>query len=295
MQLMRACLTPNKLAWLKQELGEHADALIAAMDEAGSAYLQRLQTLESSGEDNNHAMRFAWFEQKLALTTRLNDKELSELPSFCLDGLKVKLVQPSDMAVVVQDLNSAQVLGFDTETRASFQVGEHHPLSLIQIATDDCCYLFQHALLGDDLAQLKSVLENEAILKVGIGLRSDTHALKRQWNIQLNSRLDLNWALAQLGAGKEMGTRQLAAVLLKRQIEKSKKVTLSNWQQVPLTEAQIRYAAIDAFVAIQCFNALIAKLSVFYDPSAARSLLPQNLAARLAVYLNADKLSAKKD
>lgn len=94
--------------------------------------------------------------------------------------------------------------------------------------------------------------------------------------------------MAQLGAGKEMGTRQLVAVLLHQRIDKPKKITLSNWQQVPLSPAQIQYAALDALAANHCFWQLIEKLRGFYGKTSAenKSLLPTNLAARLASYFN---------
>lgn len=297
MQLMRYCLSPNKLAWLRQELGEHADELIAAMDKAGSQYLAGLA--ESQAGDlsaGDSQLKFQWFQQKLALTTRLTDAELANLVPLSLVDIKgemrgemrVELVTPDTLATALQQLSRESVLGFDTETRASFEPGVQHPLSLVQLATSDTCYLFQRAVLGERLAELKPLLDNEQILKVGIGLRGDGQALKRDWDIQVSPRLDLNWAMAQLGAGKEMGTRQLVAALLHKRIDKPKKITLSNWQQVPLSQAQIQYAALDALAANLCFWQLIDKLQGFYGKTTVgnKPLLPPSLAARLASYFH---------
>ncbi|MCL1119020.1 3'-5' exonuclease domain-containing protein 2 [Shewanella seohaensis] len=297
MQLMRYCLSPNKLAWLRQELGEHADELIAAMDKAGSQYLAGLA--ESQAGDlsaGDSQLKFQWFQQKLALTTRLTDAELANLVPLSLVDIKgemrgemrVELVTPDTLATALQQLSRESVLGFDTETRASFEPGVQHPLSLVQLATSDTCYLFQRAVLGERLAELKPLLDNEQILKVGIGLRGDGQALKRDWDIQVSPRLDLNWAMAQLGAGKEMGTRQLVAALLHKRIDKPKKITLSNWQQVPLSQAQIQYAALDALAANLCFWQLIDKLQGFYGKTTVgnKPLLPPSLATRLASYFH---------
>ncbi|MFV0595109.1 3'-5' exonuclease [Shewanella sp.] len=289
MQLMRYCLSPNKLAWLRQELGEHADELLAAMDAAGSKYLSGLaesQAGDLSAPDSQ--LKFQWFQQKLALTTRLTDTELANLAPLSLVGMRVELVTHDTLTATLLQLSTESVLGFDTETRASFEPGIQHPLSLVQLATSDSCYLFQQAMLGERLAELKPMLENEQILKVGIGLRGDGQALKRDWNIQVSPRLDLNWAMAQLGAGKEMGTRQLVAALLHKRIDKPKKITLSNWQQVPLSQAQIQYAALDALAANLCFWQLIDKLQGFYGKTTVgnKPLLPPSLAARLANYFH---------
>lgn len=292
MQLMRYCLSPNKLAWLRQELGEHAEGLIAAMDTVGSKYLADLAKSQAGDlSAPKSQLKYLWFKQKLALTTRLTDIELAQLPALSLESRHVEIVTPEYLATALQQLSCESVLGFDTETRASFEAGVQHPLSLVQLATSDTCYLFQQAVLGDAFAQLKPLLENEQILKVGVGLRGDGQALKRDWNILVSPRLDLNWVMAQLGAGKEMGTRQLVAVLLHQRIDKPKKITLSNWQQVPLSPAQIQYAALDAFAAAQCFWQLMARLQGFYGMTSVDnlSLLPPNLVARLASYFNQGK------
>lgn len=297
MQLMRYCLSPNKLAWLREELGEHADKLLTSMDKAGSQYLAELTELQAGDlSAGDSQLKFAWFQQKLALTTRLTDADLANLTPLSLVDMRddmrveirVELVSLDKLTAALQQLSRESVLGFDTETRASFEPGVQHPLSLVQLATSDTCYLFQQAVLGERLAELKPLLENEQILKVGIGLRGDGQALKRDWDIQVSPRLDLNWAMAQLGAGKEMGTRQLVAALLHKRIDKPKKMTLSNWQQVPLSPAQIQYAALDALAANLCFWQLIDKLQGFYGKTRVgnKPLLPPSLAARLASYFD---------
>lgn len=305
MKLMKYCVSPSKLAWLRKEFGKDADGLMAAMDAAGTAYLDNLNALTEplkservSAEAENaikaktqlQAQRqwaYLWLQQRIALTTRIDDIELAALAAFEFQHVRIEVVEPSEFDAVVARLQVDQVLGFDTETRASFERGVQHPLSLIQIATANTCYLFQHAILGEQFIQLKALLEDETILKVGVGLRSDAHALRRQWGINVASTLDLNWALAQLGAEKEMGTRQLVAALLGARIDKPKKVTLSNWQHVPLSSAQIHYAAADALAALKCFNALITQLTPFYHASSAAKaalLIPSSLIVPLAKY-----------
>jgi hypothetical protein len=297
MKLMKYCISPNKLAWLRKELGKDADGLLAAMDAAGRAYLddfyldglaEQPVTPDTSEQAAVRKRHYLWLQLRIALTTRVDDDELAAMAHFEPQHREICVVQVSDFETVLEKLRRAKILGFDTETRASFERGVQYPLSLIQIATADASYLFQHAILGERLAQLKPVLEDESVLKVGVGLRSDVAVLKREWGIHVTPRLDLNWALAQLGAGKEMGTRQLVAVLLGKRIDKPKKVTLSNWQHVPLSSAQVNYAAADALAALECFNALITQLTPFYHASSesdATEFIPLSLIAPLASYV----------
>ncbi|MGL6123238.1 MAG: 3'-5' exonuclease [Shewanella sp.] len=286
MKLMKYCISPSKLVWLRKEFGKDADGLMAAMDAAGTAYLDSLNVLAEPLQVQRQ-WAYLWLQQRIALATRIDDSELAALDAFEFQAIGIEVVEPSEFNAVLARLQTEQVLGFDTETRASFERGVQHPLSLIQIATAETCYLFQYAILGEQFIQLKALLEDETILKVGVGLRGDVRTLKRQWGINVASTLDLNWALAQLGAEKEMGTRQLVAALLGVRIDKPKKLTLSNWQHVPLSPAQIHYAAADALAARECFNALITQLTPFYHAASAtntESLIPSPLLAVLVTY-----------
>lgn len=175
MKLMKYCISPSKLAWLRKELGKDANGLIAAMDAAGTAYLDKLNasTEALEGEPLEGEVRaetdtptnakaqtqtqwqaqrqlaYLWLQQRIALATRIDDADMAALAAFEFQQIHIEVVQPSEFDVVVARLQAEQVLGFDTETRASFERGVQHPLSLIQIATADACYLFQHAILGE--------------------------------------------------------------------------------------------------------------------------------------------------
>lgn len=64
-------------------------------------------------------------------------------------------------------------VGFDLEWRPSFVKGEpEHPVALIQIATRDDVYLFQISTMSSFPSQLKALLENPLIMKVGVGIQS---------------------------------------------------------------------------------------------------------------------------
>ena len=55
---------------------------------------------------------------------------------------------------------------------------------------------------------------------------------------------------------KDMGVKGAVAVMFKQRFIKSKKATTSNWANAQLTEAQLVYAANDAYAALRVFNAL---------------------------------------
>ncbi|MBW8466033.1 MAG: 3'-5' exonuclease domain-containing protein 2, partial [Acidovorax sp.] len=55
---------------------------------------------------------------------------------------------------------------------------------------------------------------------------------------------------------KDMGVKGAVAVLFNRRFIKSKKAATSNWSNEKLTEAQLVYAANDAWAALRVFHAL---------------------------------------
>ena len=60
----------------------------------------------------------------------------------------------------------------------------------------------------------------------------------------------------QRGWRKDMGVKAAVAVLFNRRFIKSKKATTSNWANPRLSEAQLVYAANDAYAAARVFQAL---------------------------------------
>jgi ribonuclease D len=68
--------------------------------------------------------------------------------------------------------------------------------------------------------------------------------------------LDLNEVFHERGYRKDMGVRGAVAVVFNKRFLKSKKAATSNWANERLTEAQIVYAANDAYGALRVYMAL---------------------------------------
>jgi len=67
--------------------------------------------------------------------------------------------------------------------------------------------------------------------------------------------IDLRKVAVGLGY-PEPGLKQLAHSVLGLDFRKSRAVTMSNWENHALTITQLRYAALDVFIAGQCFRGL---------------------------------------
>ncbi|HER09278.1 MAG TPA: 3'-5' exonuclease domain-containing protein 2 [Bacteroides sp.] len=144
------------------------------------------------------------------------------------------------------------VLGFDTETRPSFKKGKVYPTSLIQLATPDCVWLIRVNRIGYP-RELKDLFASEERLKVGSGLKDDLRRLTSDVRFNPAGFLDLQDYVEAFRI-EEKGLKKLAGIVLGHRISKSQQV--SNWDADRLTEAQVRYAATDAWICLEIYHRL---------------------------------------
>lgn len=156
----------------------------------------------------------------------------------------------------VDDIGTCGQIGFDTESKPTFRVGEVSTgPHLIQFATPLRVYLFQVGLEGC-LEAATAVLEADSVVKVGFGLRSDRSRLRSRFGIELGPYIDLGTVLRYDGKKGEVGLRGAVAAVLGTRLTKSRRLSTSNWANTTLSEAQRLYAANDAYGALQVFLGL---------------------------------------
>ncbi len=180
------------------------------------------------------------------------------LPPY--DGItmaKVRMVRSEqDAAEALAALSSTDVLGFDTESKPTFLKGEQSTgPHLVQLATDEVAYLFQIGgkPAGAAVEVIKAVLESTTILKVGFGLKDDILRLQSKLGIGTHNVLDLSNALRK-GERNTLGAKTAVARFFGQKLQKSKKITTTNWSLPRLSDKQILYAADDAHVALRVYR-----------------------------------------
>lgn len=164
-------------------------------------------------------------------------------------------------------LAAASAWGFDTESKPTFVQGEQSDgPHIVQLATLDHAWVFQ---LHDPgcRARVAELLALRGVTKAGFGLGDDTKRIQAKLGVQPSDVLELNTVFRQRGYRKDMGVKGAVAVLFNRRFIKSKKAATSNWANEKLTEAQLVYAANDAWAALRVFHALQATVG----PSVASS------------------------
>lgn len=195
---------------------------------------------------------------KSAYLPRPSSEVIQTLPEFAgLPRDQIELVDElDDLTAVRTALLQASALGFDTESKPTFKIGEVSTgPHLVQLSTPDRAYLFRlrHPAANQLLAE---VIQARQPLKVGFGLKSDVGPLQHRLGVEMHGRVELSKAVKQLGFKDPVGLKMAVAIVLKRRIQKSKRVTTSNWAASCLTEDQLRYAANDAYASLMIYLAL---------------------------------------
>lgn len=152
----------------------------------------------------------------------------------------------------VKYLSSQPVIGIDSETRPSFTKGQSHKVALLQLSSEDCCFLFRlnHTGLTQSLIDL---LENPDIIKVGLSLRDDFMMLRKRESFKQHSCIELQEYVQEFGI-QDKSLQKIYGILFKEKISKSQR--LSNWEADVLTDAQKQYAATDAWACLKIYNFL---------------------------------------
>jgi ribonuclease D len=185
--------------------------------------------------------------------SHIEPDELNLLPLKSFEGTIHVINNPAEAAEAVRRLSYADIVGFDTETRPTFKKGKLNPVSLLQLATSQEAFLFRTNKLGF-FAGLEQLLTQERPLKIGAAIHEDIRALKAVYPQQTNGFIDLQDIVKNYGI-ENIGVKKMTAIVLGFRISKSQQ--LSNWEAETLTEAQMVYAATDAWVSLEIYLQLI--------------------------------------
>lgn len=144
------------------------------------------------------------------------------------------------------------MLGIDTETRPSFKKGKTNKVALLQVATEDTCFLFRLNRIGVTEA-LKTLLEDTNVYKIGLSLKDDVMMLRKRANFTPGNFVDLQDIVKKVGI-EDQSLQKIYANLFGAKISKGQQLT--NWEADVLTDSQKLYAATDAWACIRIYNEL---------------------------------------
>lgn len=185
--------------------------------------------------------------------TSITKSELAQLPPETC-ALPIIVINDSEGAeAAARKLSSSRIIGFDTETKPSFKRGERHQVALLQLATEEECFLFR--LNNFNLpASVSEILEDENKLKIGLSIHDDFMSLRKRFNIEPKGFIDLQQFVKEYNIADNSLSR-IYAILFDKRISKGQR--LSNWEASELTRHQQEYAALDAYACINIYNHLV--------------------------------------
>jgi ribonuclease D len=161
-----------------------------------------------------------------------------------------------EAASALKHLLEESFLGFDTESRPTFRIGQHSEgPHVLQFATLHRAYLFQ-AHLPFCVPAVAEIIRARQVVKIGFGMSDDIKRIKAKFRVHPRSVIDMDHIFKSLGHNNSIGTRTAIALLFGKRFIKSHKTTTSNWSNRRLSEKQLLYAANDAFAALAVFMAL---------------------------------------
>lgn len=182
----------------------------------------------------------------------IDKEEIKLYPPFVFSGEVIVIDDPLQVNQAVNDLSAHRHIGFDTETKPAFRKGEVNQVSLLQLAIEERVYLFRLKLCGFQ-PSLRNLLADQAITKIGVGIRDDLRFLRRLGEFTPASFVDLQNYAAEFGI-EEKSFSKLMAIIFNVKI--SKRQRTSNWEAPQFSEGQVRYAATDAWGALKMYQRL---------------------------------------
>lgn len=187
------------------------------------------------------------------MVTKISKEQVAELETAVFPGRIIVIQSESEAKKAVSYLEKFELIGFDTETRPSFTKGLVRKIALMQLSTKDTCFLFRLNLINIPECLSRLLIAPE-IIKIGLSLKDDFAAIRKRIQLEPKGFIELQSFVKKFGI-EDNGLQRIYAILFGKRISKGQR--LSNWEADILTEAQQKYAALDAWACLQIYNKLI--------------------------------------
>ncbi len=154
-----------------------------------------------------------------------------------------------DLAFLNKELLCKQVVAVDTEFRRTKK--DNMKLALLQINDNDEIYLIDTISINNPKNHA-SFLFSQSVTKVFHSCKEDLEAIHSWTNAIMRNIFDTQLANSFLGNEYSIGYQGLVEKQLGIVLEK--KETRSNWTRRPLSDAQLKYAALDVEYLIHLYG-----------------------------------------
>ncbi|OIT22416.1 werner syndrome-like exonuclease [Nicotiana attenuata] len=146
------------------------------------------------------------------------------------------------------------IVGLDIEWRPTFNSNQQSQVAILQLCVDHRCLIFQLLHCHYIPTALTTFLVNPNYNFVGVGIKGDVEKLEKDYGISVKNVVDLRHLAADAYGMTDLrnaGLKKMCEVVLGKEMEKPKHITLGKWDNKWLSEDQVQYACIDAFVSFE--------------------------------------------
>ena len=185
----------------------------------------------------------------------ISKQQIAELDKVVFKGDIFVVDHLAQVKEAIDHLSSNLVVGFDTETKPAFKRGQINNVALLQLATEEECFLFRLNKIGYP-KELENLMCDINVKKIGLSLRDDFAALRKRTRRKPENFIDLQLFVDKFDI-EDNSLQKIYAILFGQKISKSQR--LSNWETAVLSPAQQSYAAIDAWACLHIYNHLTQK------------------------------------
>lgn len=151
----------------------------------------------------------------------------------------------------------AGALGLDIEWRPQFLSKKHggteNKTAVLQLAVEGSALVLHVFHMNSFPKSLSDVLADRNVLKVGSGIKGDVIKIIKDTGMLCDGRVDTQDYAKALGITQGTGLKRLSKTILDIDLNKPKRVSLSNWEAFPLRRDQITYAALDAWISFKLY------------------------------------------
>ncbi|KAF7096068.1 hypothetical protein CFC21_098074 [Triticum aestivum] len=194
--------------------------------------------------------------EKLVTSVDFEDDTITATVTSSGDAVKAWLRQ---IRYVYRWVYHKLIVGLDVEWRPSYGRAQN-PVALLQLCVGRRCLVFQ--LLHADFVPpaLHRFLANPDFRFVGVGVQDDGGRLSDDYGLEVANAVDLRDLAADEMRRpwlRQAGLKDVAGVVMGANLQKPRRVTMGPWDACRLSQEQIQYACIDAFVSFEVGRKLL--------------------------------------
>lgn len=142
-------------------------------------------------------------------------------------------------------------MGLDLEWKPTFRARQAMSrAAVLQLSGPGLCLVIQLQQLKHIPRQLRQLLADPTLLKVGVSVDDDLAKLRHDWGVASSGYVDVGRVGGRIFFHhcpfRTMSVQNMAASLWGIQLPKSDAIRLGNWEHPELSTKQVEYAALDA-------------------------------------------------